>query len=80
MNRSSVHVVIHQDDTVVTIAGIFSSLSAANAACLRLCEEAGLQREGTRGQEAGEASGPLKPLRWNSPEGILCWVETHEVA
>ncbi|KAG6090436.1 hypothetical protein E4U15_005028 [Claviceps sp. LM218 group G6] len=78
MDPTSVHVVVHQDDTVVTIAGIFSSLSAANAACLRLCEEAGLQREGVGGQEAGEASRPLKPLRWNSPEGISCWVETHE--
>ncbi|KAG6199373.1 hypothetical protein E4U23_008641 [Claviceps purpurea] len=80
MNRMSVHVVIHQDDTMVTIAGIFASLSAANAACLRLCEEAGLQMEGTGDEEAGEASFPLKPLRWGSPEGIACWVETHEIA
>ncbi|GAB0135741.1 hypothetical protein EsDP_00004068 [Epichloe bromicola] len=85
MSRRPVHVVIHRDDTTVTVAGVFASLSDANAECLRLCEEAGLQLKGVKkGVEDGKSEGdmnPMKdePLRWDSPEGLSCWVETHGV-
>ncbi|KAG5979451.1 hypothetical protein E4U55_005164, partial [Claviceps digitariae] len=59
MSRKSVHVVIHRDDMTVTIAGIYTTLYAANVECLRLCGE---------GNVAAEE--PRSGVSWYSPEGI----------
>ena len=80
-DRPPVHLVIHRDDTTVTILGVFASLTDANTACIFRGKEEGIQLTGQSTEPAHEDSGvmPVEPMRWDSPEGVSCWVETHRV-
>lgn len=72
---STVYIVVHRDsDAAATILGVFARLGDANDECLAQASQAGFRdvpHSGTLGDVA--------PLRWDAPEGVSCWVETHNV-
>lgn len=74
-----VYLVIYQD-TTVTISGVYANLDDANAECLRSSDDAGkdlLAQRSKRGPGGDALTDVL--LRWDSPDGISCWVEKHDV-
>jgi hypothetical protein len=80
----NVYVVVYNDDcgaAPAAILGVFSQLQDANAECQRHAAVAGFRLSsdsGTAGPDRGHLV-PVEPMRWDSPEGVSCWVEEHAV-
>ncbi|KAI5462101.1 hypothetical protein BGZ63DRAFT_403370 [Mariannaea sp. PMI_226] len=69
----SVYILLHHDTSsggTPTILSVFSDLTDANTACLQQAIEANV--------ETGARS-PRDLQRWESAEGVVCWVEKHTV-
>lgn len=81
LTRPPVHLVIHRDDTAVTIVGVYASLTDANTECISRGGEVGIQLTGGSEEPVpGDMRDvPVEPMRWDSAEGVSCWVETHHV-
>ena len=77
----TVYIILHQDYTTVTILGVFAELQDANMDCLRHASKAGvdLVRESPTMGPDKEHMSPIEPARWDTPDGVSCWVESHHV-
>lgn len=76
-----VYVVLHQDGATVTILGVYEELHDANRDCLLQAAQAGidlLQDSPTSGPDKHHFQ-PVEPSRWDTPDGVSCWVESHMV-
>lgn len=76
-----VYIILHQDGVSVTILGVFEELQDANRDCLFQASQAGidlLQESPTYGPDKYHIA-PIEPARWDTPDGVSCWVESHTV-
>lgn len=77
-----VYIILHQDGGLtVTILGVFEELQDANRDCLFQASQAGIdlfQTSPTTGPDKHHLS-PVEPARWDTPDGVSCWVESHTV-
>ncbi|KAK1255436.1 hypothetical protein MKX08_009431 [Trichoderma sp. CBMAI-0020] len=76
-----VHIILHQDGAAVTVLGVFEELQDANRDCLFQATQAGiqlLQESPTQGPDKNHIA-PIEPARWDTPDGVSCWVESHTV-
>ncbi|PNP57610.1 hypothetical protein THARTR1_02608 [Trichoderma harzianum] len=76
-----VYIVIHQDGMIATILGVYEELQDANRDCLFQASQGGielLQDSPTTGPDKQHIS-PIEPARWDTPDGLSCWVESHTV-
>ncbi|KFA63844.1 hypothetical protein S40285_04461 [Stachybotrys chlorohalonatus IBT 40285] len=74
-----VYVLVYQDSTTVTVLGVFANLQDANAVCTMQAVDAGVsltRSQSTDGPDA-EHMLPFEPLRWDTADGVSCWVEEH---
>jgi hypothetical protein len=77
----SVYILLYRDMSTATVVSVFGNLSDANNECLRLAEEASVtleQSSPTTGPDKAHMT-PIEPMRWDTAEGISCWVEQHAV-
>ncbi|KAL6829014.1 hypothetical protein J3E69DRAFT_330157 [Trichoderma sp. SZMC 28015] len=76
-----VYIVIHQDGMIVNILGVYEELQDANRDCIFQASQGGielLQPSPTTGPDKHHIS-PIEPARWDTPDGLSCWVESHVV-
>ncbi|RFU77218.1 hypothetical protein TARUN_4999 [Trichoderma arundinaceum] len=76
-----VFIILHQDGVSVTVLGVYEELQDANRDCLFQASQAGidlLQTSPTSGPDKYHLS-PIEPARWDTPDGVSCWVESHVV-
>ncbi|KAJ4863241.1 hypothetical protein T069G_04195 [Trichoderma breve] len=76
-----VYIVIHQDGMIVQILGVYEELQDANRDCIFQASQGGielLQDSPTTGPDKHHIS-PIEPARWDTPDGLSCWVESHTV-
>ncbi|KAL7909145.1 hypothetical protein GGI35DRAFT_428443 [Trichoderma velutinum] len=76
-----VHIVVHQDGMIVSILGVYEELQDANRDCLFQASQGGIelmQESPTTGPDKYHIS-PIEPARWDTPDGLSCWVESHTV-
>lgn len=76
-----VYIIFHQDGVSVTVLGVFEELQDANRDCLFQASKTGielLQESPTYGPDKNHIS-PIEPARWDTPDGVSCWVESHLV-
>ncbi|UKZ75023.1 hypothetical protein TrVFT333_002695 [Trichoderma virens FT-333] len=69
-----VYIILHQDGMIVTILGVYEELQDAN-------RDWGidlLQESPTTGPDKHHLT-PIEPARWDTPDGVSCWVESHTV-
>jgi hypothetical protein len=81
MTADCVYILLHQDLTTAAVVAVFTSLCDANVHCLGLAAQAGIRLEQpspTCGPD-GQSMTPLEPLRWDTADGVSCWVEQHAV-
>ncbi|KAK5992206.1 hypothetical protein PT974_05607 [Cladobotryum mycophilum] len=77
----TVYIIIHQDHTAATVLGVFAELQDANRDCLWHASKAGvdlIQESSTMGPDKAHLS-PTEPARWDTADGVSCWVESHIV-
>ncbi|KAH7325784.1 hypothetical protein B0I35DRAFT_405130 [Stachybotrys elegans] len=77
-----VYVLMHQDSGVgATVLGVFADMSDANERCLRQATDLGvpLVRESPTEGPDHQHNRPMEPMRWDTAEGVSCWVEEHRV-
>jgi hypothetical protein len=77
----SVYVLLHNDSVATVVLAVFAELQDANTECLRQAARADvdLTRESsTHGPDKGTHS-PVEPLRWDTADGVSCWVEEFRV-
>ena len=80
---SAVYVLQHRDAAASTtlVLGVYADLQDANDDCLAQAARAGVfleRRSSTSGPDTQHLS-PVEPVRWDTAEGISCWVEEHAV-
>ncbi|KAL7796052.1 hypothetical protein V8C37DRAFT_372968 [Trichoderma ceciliae] len=76
-----VYIILHQDGISLTILGVFEELQDANRDCLFQATQADidlLQASPTTGPDENHIS-PIEPARWDTADGVSCWVESHTV-
>ncbi|KAL6864093.1 hypothetical protein J3F83DRAFT_762357 [Trichoderma novae-zelandiae] len=76
-----VYLILHQDGVAVTVLGVYEELQDANRDCLWQASQAGidlLQDSPTTGPDKYHIL-PVEPARWDTPDGVSCWVESHVV-
>ncbi|ETR98173.1 hypothetical protein MKX07_002426 [Trichoderma sp. CBMAI-0711] len=76
-----VYIILHQDGVTVTVLGVYEELQDANRDCLWQAAQAGidlLQASPTTGPDKYHIQ-PVEPARWDTPDGVSCWVESHMV-
>ena len=77
----TVYMLLYADTNTTNVLGIFADLQDANHECIRYAAEADIDLtsdSSTTGPDQ-EHFLPLEPLRWDSAEGISCWIEEHTV-
>lgn len=77
----TVYIILHQDGMIVTVLGVYEELQDANRDCLFQASRGGidlLQESPTTGPDKYHIS-PIEPARWDTPDGMSCWVECHTV-
>ena len=79
----TVFVLLHRDEVASTtlVLGVYADLQDANDECLAQAARAGVSLEhqsSTSGPDTQHLS-PVEPVRWDTAEGISCWVEEHAV-
>lgn len=77
---SKVHILLHTDLTT-TVLGVFESLQDANDECFAQARAAGvtLESENPTMGPSKDTISPVQPARWDTPEGLSCWVEAFDV-
>lgn len=76
-----VYIILHQDGVSVNILGVFEELQDANRDCLFQATQSGidlLQESPTQGPDKYHFA-PVEPARWDTTDGVSCWVESHTV-
>ncbi|KAL7933226.1 hypothetical protein V8C35DRAFT_305238 [Trichoderma chlorosporum] len=76
-----VYIVLYQDGMVCTITGVYEELQDANRDCLLQASRGNidlLQDSPTSGPDKHHIS-PIEPARWDTADGVSCWVESHMV-
>ncbi|VUC34783.1 unnamed protein product [Clonostachys rosea] len=78
----TVYILFQHDDTRSTnIVEVFADVQDANNECLQQASTHGvtLTKESATNGPDNHFFCPVEPLRWDTPEGLSCWVEGFEV-
>ena len=73
-----VYILLHADpDTTTSVIAVYASLTDANNDCLGQARAAGvtLSSDSATMGPAQDTITPIEPVRWDTPEGVSCWVE-----
>lgn len=71
-----VYVALYQEGQLpAVILGVFSKLTDANDECFAQAARLEVTLSGERQAELRE----IELLRWDNPQGLSCWVESHRV-
>lgn len=79
--RETVYVLLHCDTVTTNVLSIFADMQDANDECLRHAHGEGVtltSESSTMGPDKHHIT-PVEPLRWDTPEGVSCWVEAFQV-
>lgn len=79
---TQVYVLQYHDGDSVTVLGVFADLQDANHECICHAREAGITlttESSTLGPDKGHIL-PIEPVRWDTADGVSCWVEEFTVA
>jgi hypothetical protein len=77
----TVYVLLQGDISVTNVLAVFADLQDANHECLRQAQLAGVDlssASSTMGPDTAHLT-PVEPLRWDTPDGVSCWVEIFPV-
>ncbi|KAG9255732.1 uncharacterized protein F5Z01DRAFT_735665 [Emericellopsis atlantica] len=64
-----------------SVLSVFAALQDANEECLRQARAAGVEltRESSTSGPETDTIGPVEPVRWDTLDGVSCWVEAFDV-
>ncbi|CAH0018027.1 unnamed protein product [Clonostachys rhizophaga] len=77
----SVYILFQQDTDSTSIVEVFADVQDANNECLQQANSHGItltNKQSTSGPDSHFFC-PVEPLRWDTPEGLSCWVEGFDV-
>ncbi|KAI6784097.1 uncharacterized protein J7T54_004643 [Emericellopsis cladophorae] len=69
------------ESLTTSVLSVFAALQDANEECLRQARAAGVEltnESSTSGPEK-DTIGPVEPVRWDTVDGVSCWVEAFDV-
>lgn len=78
---ATVYILLQGDLPVTNVLAVFADLQDANEECLRQATLAGVDlssSSSTTGPDKAHLT-PIEPLRWDTPDGVSCWVEIFPV-